>query len=123
MTWALVGLLTAVLVEMFLRLPLVAAARAVALTGRRAARTLGTRGASDHWKEKASRAYAGLMLKGSLVLAGGLGLIAVAGTLLTLAAERLAPGTTAALLSWPGLLLSLVVATVYVMARQRLVRL
>ena len=122
MIWIFVSLLTIILVELFLRLPLISAARGIAKTARRAGRTLGRRKASDHWKEKASQAYAVRMAKGTLVLALGLGVIAVVGALLSMASERIAPGTTAALLSWVGLLVSLVVATVYVIVRQRLVR-
>ncbi len=122
MIWVLVSLLTVVLVELFLRLPLIDAARGIARTARRAGRTLGRRNASDHWKEKASQAYAIRMMRGTGVLAFGLGVIAVVGALLSMAGEQIAPGTTAALLSWPGLLISLVVATVYVVVRQRFVR-
>ncbi len=122
MSWFFTALLTIFLVELFLRLPLLGAARAVARTGRRAAHVLGAKRVSDHWKEKATQAYAGRMLKAAFVLVGGLGLFVALGTALTLGAERLVPGTAAALLSWPGLFISLVVATAYVMARQRLVR-
>lgn len=117
MSWGFTAALTLLLVELFLRLPLLTAVREAARTGRRAVRAMAAKKASDHWKEKAVQACAGRMAKAALVLAGGLALIAAAGTVLTLAAERLLPGTTAILLSWPGLVLSLAVATAYVMAR------
>lgn len=122
MTWVLVSLLTVILVEMFIRLPLIRTAVGVADIGRRATRALMAKNVSDHWKERASRAYAGRMMRGSFVLAGGLGLIALVGTALTLGGERIAPGLAEALLSWVGLLVSLVVATVYVVVRQKIVR-
>lgn len=122
MTWVLTGILTVVLVELFLRLPLIVTAVAIGATARRAMRTLQRRGASDHWKEKASQAYAVKMLRATCILAGCLALVAIVGTILTLGTERLLPGFGLALLSWAGLFISLVVATVYVMARARFVR-
>lgn len=122
MIWVFTALLTIILVEIFLRLPLVSTARGIVVTARRAMRALARRGASDHWKELVSRAYAGRMLRATLVLAGGLGLMAVVGGALSLGVERLVPGFGAALISWPGLVVSLIAATAYVMARARFVR-
>ena len=98
MIWFLTGILTIVLVEAFVRLPLIPTARGIADTARRAVRTLSARGASDHWKEKASRAYAGRMMRATLILAGGLGLIGILGLVLSIGMERLAPGFSAALI-------------------------
>ncbi|PWE32979.1 hypothetical protein DDZ14_07770 [Maritimibacter sp. 55A14] len=122
MTWVLTIVITVLLVELLLRLPLLAEARAVAATARRAAHVVGARGISDHWKEKAVPAYAGRMLRASLMLLVWLGLIGLAGTVLTLLADRLAPGTSGTLLSGGGLALSLIAATAHVLLRQRLVR-
>lgn len=122
MIWVFTGILTVILVELFLRLPLIATARSIGITARKAAHILGARGVSDHWKEKASQAYAGKMMRATLILAGGLGLIGVVGTVFSLGVETIAPGFSSALLSWPGLVASLVVATVYVMLRSRFVR-
>jgi len=122
MTWVLVSILTVVLVEIFIRLPLIRSAKGVAAVGRRATRTLMAKNVSDHWKEKASRAYAGRMMKSSVVLAGGLGLIAGVGAVLTSGGEIIAPGLTKALLSWTGLAVSFLAATFYVLARKKFVR-
>ena len=119
MTWVLTGILTVMLVELFLRLPLIVTAVAIVVTARRAMRTLQRRGASDHWKEKASQAYAVRMLRATIMLAACLGVVAIAGAILALGMERLAPGFGLTLLSWAGLIISLAVATVYVMARTR----
>jgi len=122
MIWVLAAVLTVVLVEVFLRLPVIVTAIAISATARRAMRTLRRRGASDHWKEKASQAYAVLMLRATFILAVSLAVVAVVGTILTLAMERIAPGFFETLLSWAGLLSSLIIATVYLMARARFVR-
>ncbi|MGR3762394.1 hypothetical protein ACUXV3_20010 (plasmid) [Roseobacteraceae bacterium NS-SX3] len=120
MIWAAVALITICLTELFLRLPLVAAARSVLDTSRRAARVMRARAISDHWKEKAVQAYAGLMLKAGLRLLAGLGAVALAGAGLAALAEVLVPGTAAALLSGPGLLVSAAAAAGYLAARRQL---
>ena len=105
-----------------MQLPLLAAVRNASLIGRRAARAMAAKKASDHWKEKAVQAYAARMSRAALMLAGGFGLIAAVGWGMMLGAEWLAPGTTTALFSFPGLLLSMVAAIIYMIARQRFVR-
>lgn len=122
MIWILIGILTAILVEIFLQLPLIETARGIGITARKAVRILRARGVSDHWKEKASQAYAGKMMRATLVLAGGLGVIIAIAVILSFGMESLAPGFGSALISWPGLVVSLVVATLYVMLRKRFVR-
>lgn len=117
MIWAFTSILTVILVELFLRLPLIETAIGIGETARRAMRTLRARGASDHWKEKASQAYAVRMFRATLVLAACLGLIAAVGAILTIGMEKIVPGFGAALLSWSGLIVSLAVATLYMVAR------
>ncbi len=122
MIWVFTGVLTVILVELFLRLPLISTARGIGNTARKAARALSARGVSDHWKEKVSQAYAGKMARATLILAGGLGLIGIVGTLFSLGVDMFAPGFSTALLSWTGLVVSFAVATVYVILRSKFVR-
>ncbi len=117
----LVVILTVVLIELFLRLPLLSAAKSVIATAQRAAKTLRRKGASDHWKEKSSQAYAGRMLKGAALLALGLGAIIIVAWALLSIADRFVPDTTAFTLSGLGLVISLIAAIAYVWMRRRFV--
>lgn len=121
MTWLLVGIFTIILVELFLRLPLLGAAQNVFHTGQRATRTLSKRNASDHWKEKACKSYALQMFKNSFVLVGGLALIGIVGAVLAVGVEKLLPGTNTTLASWEGLLFSFFIASIYLALRLRVV--
>ena len=118
----LIALISLLLVELFLRLPLIASARAVLASARRAGRILGRRRASDRWKERASRILALRMLRGALALAASLAVLLAAGAALLWSAERIAPGTGRAMFGLPGLLLSLAVACGYAIGRGRLAR-
>jgi hypothetical protein len=118
MTWLAVGIVTILLVEVFLRLPLISTAGKVLQISQKAAHIMRAKGVSDHWKERAIQAYSGRLLKASFLLIIGLGVIFFAGYLLTLGAEQIAPGTLVLLLSFWGIVFSVVIAILYVYLRQ-----
>lgn len=118
MTWLAVGIVTILLVEVFLRLPLISTARKVLHIGQKASHIMRAKRVSDHWKERAVQAYSGRLLKASFLLIAGLGAIFFAGTLLTLGAEKIAPGTLVLLFSLWGIVFSIVIAILYVYLRQ-----
>ena len=122
MSWLFTAALTVVLVELLLRLPLIPAAREVAETGRLAVHVMSSTAISDHWKEKAARAYSARMLGASLKLLAGLGAVGLMATLSIIAGEWVWPGVSELLFTWAGLVASLVIAAVYVMVRQRIGR-
>ena len=63
-----VSVLAIVAVEYFMRLPLVAHARAISETVRKATRTVTSRNVSDHWKEIALLRYSRDMARETLIL-------------------------------------------------------
>ena len=122
MTWLAVAIVTILLVEVFLRLPLISTAGKVLHIGQKAAHIMRTKGVSDHWKERAVQAYSGRLLKASFLLIAGLGVIFFAGYLLTLAAEQIAPGTLILLLSLWGIVFSVLIAILYVYLRRLMLK-
>lgn len=121
MTILLVALLCAVLVEVGIRLPFAPLAARLGASGQKAVRTVRAPRVSDHWKEKAMGAYARRTFAATAGLAGLLALLGGIALVLTLGFERLADGFQDYLLSWQGILLSLVAATAYYYARRRLI--
>lgn len=117
----LIALMCAAVVEIALRMPIMkVAARAVSV-GDKARRTVAAKRTSDHWKEKAMRAYAGAMVANTLALAGQLALVFVAVTGLVLIGERIEPGFFAFLAGPIGLAASVIVATAYYLGRRHVV--
>lgn len=121
MNWIFTVIITVILVELFLRLPLISTAVAVSETAKRATKTM-KRKASDHLKERAIQLCALRMLSASLVLFIGLFVLAIAAYVLCLTAEHVSAGTIETLVSFKGLLVSLVFASFYIFARQRITR-
>ncbi|MEM7526719.1 MAG: hypothetical protein AAF416_03450 [Pseudomonadota bacterium] len=122
MNIVLCALLCALLAETALRLPFIGAARQVTHNGQRALKTVQAAKVSDHWKEKALGAYAKGTFLATMKLAGLIGVIVVLALAGSFALEPISEGFGAFLLAPEGLVVGLVAATVYILARQRLLR-
>jgi len=122
MIWLVLALCSLAAAEFAMRLPLMASATRLAKVASKSFAVIGASQVSDHWKEKAISRYSRDMLVGSLKLA----LLSVA--LLspfivgTFAVSLLAPGTEDALYSWQGIAWCTLMATAYILVRQRIVR-
>ncbi|MGG7567369.1 sulfotransferase [Rhodovulum sp. DZ06] len=120
MNWLLAAALCVALVEMFMALPLAAPLRALTRSAGKAARVVSAKGVSDHWKEKAMGAYARATFAATGRLALLLGLIFAAAYALVLLFDAVSGGFEAFLLSWTGIIATLVLATGYAVARRKL---
>ncbi|MEM7025993.1 MAG: hypothetical protein AAF637_25940 [Pseudomonadota bacterium] len=120
MNWVLTALLCVLLVELALRLPFTAVVRILGRSSNRALHTLRAKSVSDHWKEKAMGAYArttflmSLKLASLLVLLLGVAVIAIVGL------EQIFKGFQGFIVGWQGLGFSVVVASLYLTVRGKL---
>lgn len=122
MNWVLAVLLCAAIVELVLRLPFASPFKALRHSAHRAIWVLSSNTVSDHWKERAMGAYARSTFISSIRLALLLGLAIGAAICIALIFERLSHGFEAFIISWPGLVFSVVAASVYLYARRVAVR-
>jgi hypothetical protein len=120
MNWALAALVSVLFVEVFIRLPLNATIASLLSTMRKSLRVLQSARISDHWKERALRAYSGHSLIGSLKLAALLFIALIPAVVAVVAADYFGAGLQGFLLSPLGILWSTVVAIIYVHLRSRL---
>jgi hypothetical protein len=118
MNWLLTTGLCVLLIEIVVRLPLGAVLSRINLVSRKALHTLSARSISDHWKEKVLLAYAGVLFVSTMKLAGYLLAVGSVALFLIFVAERLGATVQDFLTSWVGIVFSLVVATLHVMARK-----
>jgi len=120
--WLLLILLSAVLVELLVRLPLISPLRVISRSSRQAMRLAVAGSISDHWKERAMGAYARRTLQASCRLAALLMLAGLAAAAIVLTFGLLSAGFEAFVLGWRGIASSLVSASVYAVLRRFLVR-
>ena len=66
-------------------------------------------------------AYSGRMFAGSLKLSGLLIIVLGAAGLISLGFDQITPDFSSFIISWPGIGLSVVAASLYVMVRQRVI--
>lgn len=118
MNWALTALLCAFLVELVLHLPFAEPLKKLGSYSKRSLRVVTVKGVSDHWKEKAMLAYAGKTFVASMKVAGLLGLVLGIAAVLVIGIGLLLDGFQAFVLSWTGLGLSIIVASLYLVARK-----
>jgi len=118
MIWLAAAGLCCILVEVFDRLPLLQTARSIATVARKSIRVISSNAISDHWKEKAVTAYSLAMMKhtamalGMLILFLGIvGIAIVAGRVVSLDLH-------AFLITWQGVVYSVLVAAVYAKVRR-----
>lgn len=118
MSIVLTIVLSLVLAEIAVRLPLADTARRLVRIGRKAMRTLGARSVSDHWKERAMLRYARDLMVASAQLAAFLVALVVVAVFLALVLERGFPGFVGFAIGWTGLLVSLMAVTAFLWARR-----
>ncbi|WP_161594530.1 sulfotransferase [Marimonas lutisalis] len=114
---AALAALTLILVQIALRLPLVQAVGAITGPSLRSIAVLRARGISDHWKERAMKHYARRTFGGVLWFSGQIVLLAVVALGIGAGVARIVPGFVEFSFGWQGLILSIVVATGWIMLR------
>ena len=122
LNWVLTVPLCAVLVELLMRLPLAGPLGRLVRTGNRALHVVTAKAVSDHWKEKAMGAYAQTTFMTTLRLAGLLALWLGCALILVFGIDQFTDGFEEFLLSWRGIGFSIVVASLYAVARRMLLR-
>jgi hypothetical protein len=118
-SWVLLAAGTVLAAELFLRLPIVATARRLLGTARKAQRTIRSPRVSDHWKEKVLLAYAGRLFVSSLVICGLIVLAVLPLVFLAMAGAWLGIDVAGRMMQAPGIAVSVVVASGYIMLRRR----
>ena len=113
MTWILTTIFCIVLVEIVIRIPFLKVLLEINTISRKALFALGAKSVSDHWKEKVMLAYAGLLFSSTMKLAGFMIVIGVTAILLIFLFDFFGVTIVDFIVSWVGILFSLVVATVY----------
>jgi len=121
MNWFLTTMLCVVLVECFVRLPLRPVLTVIQRTLHKATHTVASNAISDHWKEKAMRAYAGTMFLSTIKLAAFLSVVIGIAALLASLLDLAGTGFFSFLLGWQGIVFSIVAASAYAVLRGRLV--
>lgn len=125
MDYLVVGLVTVSAVESFLRLPFRSQAASLQQALTRARSIMLSPRISDHWKEKALLAYAARIMRATATIAVSLAVVALAAlaTAWLLARVLNLDRPIAEILgTWPALTVSIIIATIYVVIRGRLVR-
>ena len=121
MNWLLSGILSAVLVEAALRMPFGPALKSLHHSTRKAGRTVRAKNVSDHWKEKAMAGYARTTFAGSLRLAVYLALLLGLAAVFVWALDLAFGGLFAFMISWQGIVSTIVFASFYLMLRKQFV--
>lgn len=122
MNWLFLILLSVVLVELLVRLPLLSPLTDISRTSRQAMHVAVTRSISDHWKERAMGAYARRTMLATCRLAALLSLVGLAATVIVLAFGLMSAGFEHFVLGWQGIAGSLVFACLYAVFRSFLFR-
>ncbi|MEZ5823252.1 MAG: sulfotransferase [Geminicoccaceae bacterium] len=122
MNWAAAAVLSVLVVEIVVRLPLAGLLHKTRRTAELALWTLRARHVSDHWKEQVMVAYAGRMFACSFMLAFWLLLVAAIVTGFVLAVDLPVPGFSSFILGWQGIIATLVAASLYLSLRKHLPR-
>jgi hypothetical protein len=118
MTWILTTVLCIVLIEFVVRIPLSAVALEIISVSRKALHIMGAKSVSDHWKEKVMLAYAGSLFKSTMKLAGFLVTFGAIALLLIFVFDFFGSSIGEFIVTWIGILFSVVVATVYITIRK-----
>jgi hypothetical protein len=112
---ALTIVLSVAIAELATRLPFPAVLATARETAARAFHVLRARSISDHWKEKAMLAYAGAMFRSSMKLTGLMLVLCILAVSLTVVFDLMVSSFAAFIMSWPGILLTAAVASLYVL--------
>jgi hypothetical protein len=118
MNWLTTAILSVILVELLIRLPLRGPVTDAAGIATKARHTMLARAISDHWKERALLAYARRLFSSTMRLALVLAAFFLLAALLVLLAESAGVLEPGFLFGWIGILYSLVLATAYATVRR-----
>lgn len=118
MTWISVAILSVLIIETGLRLPLSAVLMEMNMVARKAIHILGAKAISDHWKEKVMLAYAFSLFKNTAIIAGFMLLIAAIVIVFIAVCNYLGVATGEFILSWVGIVFSCIVAMLYFKIRK-----
>jgi hypothetical protein len=118
MNWLLTIVLCAALVELVPRLPFLKSLKTLRRTSSRAVRLVTAQAVSDHWKERAMGAYARRTFVASITITVLLAVVLGAAALLVMAMDQVSNGFQQFIFSWTGLAVSIVFASLYLVARK-----
>lgn len=118
MNWVLTTVLCVILIEFVVRIPLQAIVSEINTVVRKALHTLGAQSVSDHWKEKVMLAYASSLFTSTMKLAGFLVAVGAVAFLLIFVFDYLGATMSDFIVSWVGIIFSIVVATAYFTIRK-----
>lgn len=122
MNWILTVVFCAILIEIALRLPFARSLSRLTRCSTRALHVLRAKHVSDHWKELAMGAYARETFVCSAKIGIFLGFILAVATVVAFGLDLLFAGFAAFILSWTGIALSLIAASLYIIGRRVVVR-
>jgi len=120
--WVLTLPFCAVLIEIIVRMSLARPLKQVMRFSNRAVRVVKADAVSDHWKEKAMRAYAQATFSSTMQVAGLFALWIVAAAALVLGFDLLSGSFQEFFLSWIGIGFSCLVGCLYAFARRGFLR-
>ena len=121
MNWAFTTIICILLVEFVHHIPLVKIISDINLVARKALHTLGSKSISDHWKEKAILAYSSLLFLQTLKLAFALLAVGLLAVVLVFIFGYFDTKIGDFIISVPGSLYSIIIASVYLFVRKSLV--
>jgi len=107
-----------ILVEFAIRLPFPKIISEISEVARKAVHILVAKSVSDHWKEKVMLAYARCLLMSTVKLAGILIAVISLAFLLIFVFDYLGGEVGAFIISWGGILFTMLVATIYFSIRK-----
>ena len=122
MNWGLLTVVCIILIELLVKRSPYKILAEVSLVARKSLHTLRSKSISDHWKEKAVLMYARSMFISTLKLAGILISIGVIAVLLIILFDEIHHGLIEIMLSWTGIVYTVVVTTLYLLIRKCIVR-
>lgn len=111
-----------ILIEIVVRMPLATVGAEINAAVSKSLHTITSKSISDHWKEKVVLVYACRLLTATFKLTGLLLAIAAIALALIYAFDRFAGASVGSfIVTWIGILFSVLVATVYFAVRKRVV--
>lgn len=123
-TLAIVAALTAIAIEIFLRLPFRACAQLMLRISQKASATISSKAISDHWKEKVLLRYSCILAGQSLKLAALFSVVVIVVVVFAAGIDLLIQPpkpSLQVLAGWPGLVTASVIAVLYFNLRKRFV--
>jgi hypothetical protein len=121
MNWLLASIICIILIEFVVRIPLPSVTSDINTVVRKALRILGAKSVSDHWKEKVILSYAATLFLSTLKLTGLLLAIGAVAVLLISTFDYFGAEVGNFLISWAGILFTIVMASAYFTIRKMLV--